>query len=172
MAEQANAPHTLRIKIGDAEFEASGTEETVREQYRLFLDVLAANPPRETVNRSAPPKQENGVTEVPEATVQRAFAVDGDRLSLRVLPSGDNRDADALLMLLWGFEKLRGETTVSATTLMRAGRESGLQIVRIDRVIVVHSQYYQVGGRLKGTRYGLNNPGRSYAAKLVADLFK
>lgn len=182
MAEQTNA-HRLRIKIGDAEFEASGTPESVKEQYDLFLQALKAaspTPPAESTHSnhaSRPhekPRSTLGVTpsEVPVDVIQRAFTIRDDLVTLNALPRTANAGADTLLALLWGFEHMQNQTSVSAMALTDAARASGLQLNRVDRVISPQQAYFQRAGARKGTRYSLNNPGRAYAATVLRGLYE
>ena len=179
MAEQQN--HHIRIKIGDAEFEASGAPDQVQSQYDAFIAQHQAHlagfaamkrpdkPTKLQVSTENDPRIDNDA--LAEAAA-RAFSTDGDMVSLNVLPRTPNAQADALLMILWGYEHLRGEHTVMATEFMRAAKRSGIQIDRIDRIIAPNQQYYVRGGSRKGARYSLNNPGRIQAEKLVREQFQ
>jgi hypothetical protein len=172
MSEQASPLHSIRVKIGGDEFEASGTEQSVKEQYSLFLSARSTAPslPARRVDLGdvpPPPPPELGI---PPETVQMVFSVRGESVSLNALPRGENADADALIMLLWGFAQLRNTTAVTAGVLMAAARTSGLQLDRIDRVLSSQQMYVLRAGAKRGTRYSLTNPGRQYAANLIATL--
>ena len=161
----ASGPYKLQVKIGNAEFNAEGPETSVKAQFDAFMEVLRQSGAAARGNES----RSDSVT---DSEVQRAFSSDDNGIvSLRVLPKTDRRDADALILLIWGFRQLQSLTDVSALDLAAAGRQSGLQIDRIDRVIAPNGQYVSKGGAKRGTRYALNNPGADYAKALLARLF-
>ncbi|MBS0187495.1 MAG: hypothetical protein JSS51_05470 [Planctomycetes bacterium] len=181
MSEQASGLHSIRVKLGASEFEATGTKESVDEQYKLFLEAIKAQSAPAAVAAAAgaagektPPAGSDPAASdgVPDEIINRAFSIEGDSVSLNVLPSSENRDADTILLLLWGYQKLRGMNAVGATPLAASARKSGLAIDRIDRVVAPVRQYYQTGGQRKGMRYSLNNPGRAYAGRMLRGLFQ
>ena len=53
---------------------------------------------------------------------------------------------------------------------MKAVRQSGVQLPRLDRTIQHYHQLIISGGFKKGKRYGLNNQGLLRAHKLVMEL--
>jgi hypothetical protein len=172
MAERnTDIQHSIRVKIGDAEFEASGAESTVQKQYEAFLRALGPTTARDSQQQGDPGeshgKQSTGTTHPLDAHLRKVFSIKGDDVSLLARPRGAQADADALLMILWGYSHLKNTTTVVVTDLKRSAKQSGLQVERIDRVISPHAQYYVVAGTRKGTKYTLNNPGDDYAKRLI-----
>jgi hypothetical protein len=176
-----NGPHKVRIKIGDAEFEAEGSEESVKQQYADFLGALenrrAAPPP--PVNPAAQKQQaatgENASTTVSSLDadlLNKVFKLDGDLVSLHFLPRGDNVRADALMLLLYGYATLKNQAMVLGTQLVRAANQSGLGLDRVDRSLESYESQNMVlrGGVRKGTKYGLNNPGKIRAEELLKAL--
>jgi hypothetical protein len=162
--------YKLRIKLGASEFEAEGPEETVKAQFEAFLAAASHLEQTTTTARA----MDLGPAQGPkaDATVDRAFSQDREGyVSLRVLPATQDRVADALLLLLYGFRTLKQSDEVPATTLMEAARQSGLQIQRIDRSIAPHEELITKGGTRRGGRYGLNNRGIARAESLLAGLF-
>jgi hypothetical protein len=93
-------------------------------------------------------------------------------ISLRVLPQSPERDAETLLMLLYGFRVLKQQEYATAFQLMDAAKQSGLQLDRIDRTLARVNQYVLRGGARRGTRYGLTNPGILHAEALLRGLFE
>lgn len=177
MAEQAPGHQTIRIKIGDAEFESSGPEDAVQEQYRLFLQALSNAPPsRAATDHPAggggqgQDRHDDNTSEIDDALIRRTFADRNDVISLRALPRTESADADALVMLLWAFGQLRNEHDIGATPLMRSARQSGLQIERIDRSIAPNNEYVGRAGARRGTRYSLNNRGIAHAERLIREI--
>jgi len=112
-------PYKVAVKLGQAEFSAEGPEETVKEQLAHFF--IAATQPLSpqikgngngTVHGNGhangngghgAPAPEAEHTSVNQAIIDRLFKEDRDGiLSLRTLPKTDDRNADALLLILWG----------------------------------------------------------------------
>lgn len=153
--------YKVRVKIGDAEFEAEGPEEIVKQQYADFLGAL-----------SAPTVAHKQTTEVNNSDGDRrlidgAFETDGDVVSLKFLPATENQQPDTLILLLYGYEKVKGQPMVLGTQLLKAARKTGLQIDRVDRPIAAHESLLLRGGTRKGMKYGLNNLGKAKAAELL-----
>jgi hypothetical protein len=185
-------PFKLNVKLGAYEFSAEGPEESVREQYKSWLDVVAklgsapppstpSAPPRAALpagaderGSSTPGGEDHAGSSVPEDVMKRVYLVDPKThsVSLRVLPTGGKRDAEALLLLLYGFAHYFHEHGVLGTQLMKAARVSGVQVDRADRVLDSHSDKLTVAGFRKGRTYGLNNPGKAYAEKRLSEILQ
>jgi hypothetical protein len=171
------APHRIRVKYGEAEFDAEGAEDTVKSQYKEFMEFLASAPKLiATAARDQEEDDDEGdgavVSKRQSDLLKRAFRTEGNDVSLRVLPPGNgdgNRDADALVVLLYGFLRLNSQQEVSAMALMAAARQSGLQRERLDRV--VPADFVNRGGHRKGVRYSLNNRGIARAEELLERMF-
>lgn len=166
-----SGPHKVRVKIGDAEFEAEGSEQTVKEQYESFLASLAASPANggKKAAEEPPPKDPDTNN---ERLIARAFKDEGGILSLRLHPKGDNRDADALLMILYGYLMLRNERDVLSTHLARSASQTGLGLDRLDRTMAKNEAFCGRGGERKGTYWSLNNMGIEKAKELIATNFQ
>jgi hypothetical protein len=176
-----SGPHKVRVKIGDAEFEAEGSEETVREQYSSFLAALPAAAQASTkakgADQSTPDQDAASRDNSPEdaswgALLARAFKDEDGIVSLRLHPKGDNRDADALLMIIYGYHALKQVREVPTTHLGRSAAQTGLGLDRIDRVMAKNEPYCMKGGERKGTYYALNNPGTKRAKELLTANFQ
>lgn len=170
--------HKVRIKIGANEFEAEGDKATVEEQARQFFALMAAAPaapvsPAGGAASQQPPSDpgaNNLGVAASQAAMDGAFQVEGDLISLRVLPKSQSYAADTLLMLLYGHKVMRDEGEVLGGKLMKEARQSGLKIDRVDRVIDLHSEFIIKGGARKGARYGLNNRGIAKAKEMLEKL--
>ena len=167
-----NVPHKLQVRIGDFEFSAEGSEKAVEQQYARFLKLIEAG--ARTPKEPEKPRVENNHSPPPPSHVHdaakfdRLFAKDAnDRISLRILPRTDNRDADALLLLLIGYAVCAGKKDIGSTSLMISARQSGLQLDRLDKTLAVHQQYLTEGGYRRGKKYGLNNQGISRATEII-----
>ncbi len=106
--------------------------------------------------------------------VAESFSVNAaDELSLRVMPRGlkaRERNADALMLLLYGMLALQGKSPVTAPALLRSARQSGLDLDRASRLLVRRGRYLFTEGRRRGKRYGLTAAGVQYCEDLLARL--
>jgi hypothetical protein len=91
---------------------------------------------------------------------------------LRLHPKGDNRDADALLLIIYGYFALKQQREVLSTQIGRSAAQTGLGIDRIDRVMAKNEPFCMRGGERKGTYYSLNNQGINRAKELLAANFQ
>lgn len=176
----------LKIKIGDAEFDAEGPSALVTEQYAQFLLAIqavavaraSATPHRETPTTvpaaNSPASQDTVVTASAtppsEEMLARVFRRDGDGLSLLALPTGPNGDAEGLIMLLYGYQRLCNQTAVTAVALSQAARQSGISLSRLDRTLGSQTEFIMAAGAHRGRRYSLNNRGVRRAEELVRQL--
>lgn len=87
-----------------------------------------------------------------------------------MLPKGQQKLADGLLLLLYGFRKLKQQEMVLSLDLMKAARQSGIQLPRLDRTLAKHKELVVEGGAGKGKRYGLNNLGITRAEEIMGGL--
>ncbi len=169
-------PYKLHVRLANgAEFNGEGPKADVREDYREFLgaqssqarSLFSGKPgngtPAAAVGSSEP---------LDPAIIQRVFSFDANTgaVSLRILPRTERRDADALILLLYGYRALANQPDVNSGDLMKAARQSGLQLSRIDYPIAAHQQLITEGGLRRGKRYGINNQGVNHAEQLIRDL--
>lgn len=177
-------PHRLKVRLGSNEFDGEGDKETVKEQYEMWLKAVTAIPQQhapqansarnsQTVTTNDSSKITSTNSEVVEALWNRAYKRDGEKLSLNVLPGTQSQTADAILLLIYGYQKLMNKDSVTSVDLMEGAKQSGLRIVRIDKNIPVsYVAYINRGGTRKGTRYSLNNRGLAVAQNLLEGLFE
>jgi hypothetical protein len=165
----ADSPYKLHVKLGANEFTAEGPEQEVRDAYQAFLDAITA-----PVKAAAAAPVGDGtaaVTPPPPGTtldrefLERVYQVDPRGIvSLRVLPpDSTNREADAAILLLYGFRVLQGQREVLVTRLNEGLRQSGINVERLDRFMGVHGSLFMRGGSRSGGRYNLNNVGMTTA---------
>ena len=88
------------------------------------------------------------------------------------LPKTEDPDADALLLLVYGYQELRpNDYPVSGVRLMQSAKQSGLhQVDRIDRTIDAHTQFVNSAGSRRGKKYSLNNQGSLKAKELIKNV--
>lgn len=166
--------HRIKVKLGNAEFDAEGKPEAVQAQYEAFLKLVALLPKPETVA----PKTDfikvtpTGAIEIADAVLDRVFRR-GDVLSLSALPSGEEREADTMLALLYGYLKLQNEQTVTGTSLRKSALVSGVNIDRADRVLnTLIPDFVLAGGVRKARRYQLNNRGLTRAEGIIKGILQ
>lgn len=170
----------IRIKIGEAEFEAEGPSELVQSQFTAFLDAVSKAPAEKSPSAGASSDPNSGLKppanpgdpppSISSEEMNCVFHDNGEFVSLSATPVGDGRQADSLLILLYGFAKLKNEPKVTGVMLMKAMRQSGVTIDRVDRVIESKQEYILMGGSKRGKRYSLNNRGYQYVEGLIRDL--
>jgi hypothetical protein len=194
--------YKVRIKLGQAEFDAEGPEDTVKKNLAEFLEIAPTcaervakeprgfdfrdllGPPRAPNNKERADASAVTATETPSSTretsvdprvLNRLFKDNGDGLiSLRVLPKqSEDRAADTLFLLLYGFLILKGQSEVMSRDLLTCARQSGVSLDRIDHTLDrqrYHSLYTR-GGSRTGTRYALTNPGILRAEEVASGIF-
>jgi hypothetical protein len=173
-------PYKLSVKFPDGtQFDAEGKEASVQADFQLFLEALRANPQTKSdaanpvkPDDPTPPNPNPAITPptISPDLMSRVFLVQGENVSLRVLPTGGKRDPDALLLIIYGFRALKNAADVTGGRLAICARISGVQTDRVDRIIAQHDAYVTKGGVKKGKKYGLNNPGVRYAEELLTKL--
>jgi hypothetical protein len=170
----------VRMKLGDAEFEAEVAEDQVQAMYDRFLDAIKQTPRTPAKPEERKPTGDKAKSDVPDEgnggaddpLMNRIFDVRSDgAVTLKVLPKGTQRDGDSLLLILLGYRRLQGEESVLGTQLLRAASYSGLRVDRLSRTIAVHEAYIMTGGQRKGTTYSLNNQGVTKAQEIANQMF-
>jgi len=165
--------YSLKVKLGEAEFSAEGPEDTVKEAYHKFLDALQKSgipPVPDSVGGGASDDTGQGLSDL----MEKAFKKESDDVvSLRMQPPGDGsqRNADAAILLIYGFQEYLGMETAPVTKLNEGLRKSGIMVKRLDRFIGTHDEYFLKGGARSGGRYSLTNPGKDWAEKKLRSMF-
>jgi hypothetical protein len=162
----------LRIKIGPYEMEAEGPRDFVEKHYSSFSEKLPQN--TQLVPRAGNPVVP-AITpnETPLNALAGVFHQESDgRLTLIGRPSGENRETDAALLILYGYKELRGLDAVSADDLLYGLKQAGFPIDRADRVMIRGENQGLVRrtGIRRGTRYRLTVPGIAKAKAIGQEL--
>jgi hypothetical protein len=171
--------HKLKIKIGPHEFEAEGSEESVTAQFQAWKELVAAIPTK-APDKATPSRLSAVVEEIQTkdgyktATWDIYECPEEGMVTLKVQPTGEQRHADAVLLLLWGFKQTTGKDDVPVTKLMEALSVSGLRVGRLDRVMGDYLKEGLIlkGGKAKGGRYRLTNTGAVKAENMARILFE
>ncbi len=168
-----NQTQKLKIQIGDAVFEADGPTEIVEQQFQAFILLLQNQPKQPKTKEELGAGSGNGISNetqpISEAVLNKVFCNEGDYVSLSASPSGP---ADALLVLLYGFDRILDVPKVTGVTMMKAARKSGVQIPRIDKYMNESAEFVLTGGAKRGKRYSLNNRGIAHAEKVIRALIE
>ncbi len=175
----------IRMKIGSDEFEAEGSEEVVSQLFAAWKELVAAraaqpaklNPPAmPTPSRLSQVvdevKAKDGLTYAP----WDIFECDDKKklVTLRVNPSGETRDADAVLLVLYGFKRAWEVNEVKVGRVKESLAMSGLRPDRIDKTVdgYIDQGLVLKAGRGPGGRYRLTNTGYERADALAKSLFE
>jgi hypothetical protein len=176
----------LKMKIGEAEFEADVPENEVQPMYHQFLSMLERRSQAAVPLSGGKPDQRPAV----EATVQAGSSVqslgetfddallarifdlrEDGAVTLKVLPTGPDTNADAMLLLLYGYQRLKNEEYVLATQLFRAAAQSGITLRRSVNEYMRNSRFVIRGGQRKGSHYSLSSHGLAMAKEITARIF-
>lgn len=170
--------YKLRIKIGSHEFEAEGPKDAVTAQFEAWKELIVSLPAVQSQEKNAriPPSSlmELRTGEGSVTSPWDIFEIDEKRnlVSLKVHPTGDQRDADAVLLILYGYRRALGQNDALVTRLKESMEVSGLRPGRIDRAVVAHirSGFLMKAGRGKGGKYRLTNTGVARVEEMARGL--
>ncbi len=173
----------LKIKIGPHEFEATGSAESVREQFQAFKEMmgtLATAKPMETPEQKKIRENNEQVERAYEAgasspeTVDNGLPqitrVDGRTVSLTARPVDIS---NAILMILYSQKTLRQNDGVTGAEIISGLRSTGgYSFERIDRTLEKMARDGEIFafGEHRGKRYRLTNTGIVKARTLAASL--
>ena len=102
---------------------------------------------------------------------ERAFRVEGDKVSLNRLPDTDDPEFDAIALLLYAYRHLKGQGTVIVGDLLGALRVSGASFKgQASKVVARQKTLVAQTGVKRASRYTLTNKGQSYAEEVLRRL--
>ena len=158
----------IHIKLGDYEFEAEGPPDIINQQFEAFQEMVKTllNASKNSTTDKPDPEDSIGKA-IDDTALSRIFHESGDLLSLTATPETDDSKGDALLLLIYGYNKLRNEPKITGVTLMKATRQSGVSINRVDRYMDTKKEFILAGGVKRGKRYSLNNKGIQYVEEMI-----
>jgi hypothetical protein len=173
----------VKMKFGDAEFEADVPEDRVQPMYDRFICTLERRRRRSSrpidrgrtpgsTNRSAIGADTTGSLVAPpeafdDGSLGRLFDLREDGVViLKVLPDGAEKGAEALLLILYGYRRLKNEDDVQATRLHRAAERSGVAIRWPAYELATYDRFVNRAGRRKGSAYSLNHEGLVIAQEI------
>jgi len=177
----------LKIKFGDAEFEAEVPEGKVQPMYDRFLSILerrraslfrrisATNvgssnkSSTEEVGRNTFLCVHHEISAPDDPLLTRVFDLRQDgAVILKALPNGPARHADAMLLLLYGYHQLKNDRPISARELNWAAEQSGISLRRHSNGPSRNRPYLVRAGYGKGSNYRLNSEGLAVAKEIIA----
>lgn len=168
--------YKLHIKVGTHEFQGEGPEEAVKKNFDDWKSMIASMGQSTSTSTSVAKPTDGTLSQIAleGGQLTRLFLLDEKKglATLRLLPRGDDRDADAVLLILHGFQRLRDQVEVPVTQLKPALKQSGCNIDRVDAVVAKYLRdgFLNKGGSGKGGRYSLTNSGTQKAVSLAQAL--
>jgi hypothetical protein len=179
-------PFKIRVKVGNHEFEAEGSQEIVERQFQLFKEMVSTPTTPESTKKTLQLPADGTEPNVPEGgnpdgsdgntitPYKKLFSEDDGRLSLQYLPEGNDRDEKAVLLLLFGHKLLFKQDTVLGGRLVKGLQQSGLKVNRIDHALDAYiggpSPSVLQSGIRRGKNYRLTNVGVVKAKTIAEEL--
>lgn len=177
--------YKLKVKIGTHEFEAEGPEKAVQQQFGEFKDLIAKAPITATAPAGSippekpaqPSKGGQGVEYPGDAATGNLFRVEEKIVWLAVPPRGEERVADAALLILLGHKLQRSEDEVTGFEILRGLERSGYPAgTRADHIVKSFTEGTErlvvKTGQRRGTRYRLTSLGMARARTLAQELLR
>jgi hypothetical protein len=157
----------LKMKIGNAEFEAEVAEDEVHLMYDQFLSMLRER--THTPERVVAGQTQRMTLDQRLPTGIFDHCQDGT-IVLKMFPDGPDRSVNTMLLLLYGYYLLKNEECVLATQLFRAGEQSGISLRRAAKECLRNGRFVVRNGQRKGSNYALNDQGLAVAKQITAKL--
>lgn len=160
--------HRLKIKIGEHEFEASGSVETVQSQFETFAELIKtmASISKEKEDEEKPPSNDPNSNQL---TLDKIMRTDGRVVSLTIQAAV----REAILLIMLGQREFRSNELSAGTEIMDGLRQSGHGAVgRIDGTLNRLSAEGLVitTGEHRGRRYRLTNTGIAAARQIAEEM--
>lgn len=164
----------LKIKIGEHEFEAEGSSETVDRrlaEFKALVTMALSHPP--TDKSAMMPESMAGVKSTPpqrdDEQLLRIMRVEDRIVSLTVRAQSAD---DAALLVLFGQKMFRNNDSVTGMEVIEGLTVSGQTVARVDRVLdrLAGNGLVIVIGQHRGRRYRLTNAGLNHARELASTL--
>jgi hypothetical protein len=169
----------LKIKVGEHEFEASGEPEDVKEQYRMFVELVGTmartpHPQPQTPSLNDTPEVDSSTpspsTPANELALTKIMKQEGRVVSLTVRPKSL---VDAIMLLMLGHKVIRNsEYTTGAELIDGLKTSGGITFSRIDKLMEKISDDGDiiVTGERRGKKYRMTNAGMTKARQIAQDL--
>lgn len=160
----------IRMKIGDHEFEAEGTPESVQAQFQAFRELIGSIglPVSQKEVPVALDVAANNGSPV-HVHLEKIMRVQGRIVSLTAIPP---RSEDSALLILQGNKDLRNNESVTGAEIGDGLAQSGRPVGRTDRLMekLIAEGFVLKSGFRRGTRYRLSNSGHQKALAVAREL--
>jgi len=164
-------PYRLKIKVGEHEFEAEGSEEAVQRQFEVWKDLIADAPRQKGTNPASDPPQPKASEGAPDVqlSLDKIMRAEGRIISLTAPPE---LAPEAALLILLGQKQLRSNEAVTGAEMMDGLHQSGFRMARADRLLdnLASGGLVIRSGAHRGTRYRLSNTGLTRAQGIARDV--
>ena len=176
-----DTPTRFKMKVGDHEFDAEGSAESVREIFQSWQELVklaVANP----ATSPEPPKQppvdahaalEKLVETTPiDSSLQKIMRLENRTVSLTARL---NTVHDAILVMLYGQKVLRNNDAVTGAELLSGlAATGGFSVGRLDRILdkLATDGDVMAFGERRGKRYRLTNTGIAKGRAIAAETIK
>lgn len=161
----------LRFKLGEDEFDAEGPASAVLKEAAEFRKRRVGSMEPGTSSTSSQVKlSHSGGKLVDTKLIESLFKVDAEgNLSLRAKLPGEETEANAAILLIYGYRLLKNQDSVTAVRLISSLKISGYQVARMDRALEPYRKdgTVMVRGAKRGRRYFLSNTGEQKGAMLA-----
>ncbi len=163
----------IKIRLGDAEFEAEGPTETVQSQFEAFKEMVASAPRQVQYEqgRAQPQSQasKDSFPSIPHVPLEQIMHVSGRVVSLTALPASVE---DSALLVMLGHKDLRNNVAVTGQEIGDGLAQSGRPVPRVDRIMekAISDALVLKSGVKRSTRYRLTNQGLVKALNIARDL--
>ncbi len=169
----------MKLRVGDAELDFEGPAELLKTALESFVRSLT--PAAGAGDSKGARKSQDAEPEPPPARQPKPFAgrpdnlpsldsvfnADGKFITLTRLPA---QQSESLLLVLYGYRRLRNLNTVKASALKEclkiSGHGNGLE--RLDGFLAPLEGLVHKSGTRRGSQYGLTNQGLVRAEELLA----
>lgn len=178
----------LRLKLNEYEFEAEGPHKIVNlhlkefetlcqkmadKSYRSFSEADRVTPLLGPAGSSL----DNHLTaKTNNYPYSKLFTIDQKTslITCKILPSGEQKNANIVLLLLLGYLLLQNQTEVPALVLNRSLRSISAIKIRLDRLLnsYLRKRMIMKSGLGKGGRYRLTTPGIQEAKEKAMELIE
>lgn len=173
----------VHLTFNGDEFNAEGSDQLVRDLFNDWKQMLAekkSSTPVDSLSVPRPCRLSKAIEEIKMkdgmvGAPWDIFQVDDKKklIALLVNPTGETRNADAVLLVLYGFKRALETDEVKVTTLKKCLAISGLRPNRVDRTMNAYvPQFAFKTGRGPGSKYRLTTPGFDRADGLARSLFE
>ena len=97
----------LHVEVGNNKFDGEGPADLIKELYQAFLAKVGQQPQAAAVTQNQAQPDTPVTDAAMDALLKRVFVERDGVVTLQAKPSTDDADADALVLLMYGYKALR-----------------------------------------------------------------